>query len=352
MLIGDGVTPGNEGRGYVLRRIMRRAIRNMRLLGATGPVVAELVDVVINDDGPAVPGAGHRPQAHRDRRPRRGGRLPQGPQGRHQHPRHRRHRDQGRRRHGPRRRQGVPAPRHLGLPDRPHPGDGRRAGPLRGRGRLPPPDEGAAGPRQGRRQGQEDRPRRPVRLPRGRRHAPAPPSSPATPPPRASRPSSACSSTASPSPAATEGDEVEVVLDRTPFYAEGGGQLADQGRIQLDTGAVIEVRDVQQPVPGVSVHKGSVQVGEVTVGASAYAAIDITPPPRHRPRPQRHPPHPPGAARRPRPDGRPGRFGELARPLPLRLRLARRRPRHGPHRRRAEDQRGARPRTRRPAPRS
>ena len=81
MLIGDGVTPGNEGRGYVLRRIMRRAIRNMRLLGATGPVVEDLVDVVINDDGPAVPGAGHRPQAHRDRRPRRGGRLPQDPQG-------------------------------------------------------------------------------------------------------------------------------------------------------------------------------------------------------------------------------------------------------------------------------
>ncbi|MGW7330157.1 DHHA1 domain-containing protein, partial [Streptomyces sp. NPDC054840] len=60
-----------------------------------------------------------------------------------------------------------------------------------------------------------------------------------------------------------------------PFYAEGGGQLADQGRIKLDSGAVIVVRDVQQPVPGVSVHKGSVQVGEVTVGASAYAAIDI-----------------------------------------------------------------------------
>ena len=51
MLIGDGVTPGNEGRGYVLRRIMRRAIRNMRLMGATGPVVAELLDVVIKTMG-------------------------------------------------------------------------------------------------------------------------------------------------------------------------------------------------------------------------------------------------------------------------------------------------------------
>lgn len=78
-----------------------------------------------------------------------------------------------------------------------------------------------------------------------------------------------------PSPAASEGDDVEVVLDRTPFYAEGGGQIADTGRIRLHGGAVIQVRDVQQPVPGVSVHKGSVQVGEVTVGATAYAAIDV-----------------------------------------------------------------------------
>ncbi|MET9931569.1 DHHA1 domain-containing protein, partial [Streptomyces sp. NPDC006324] len=51
--------------------------------------------------------------------------------------------------------------------------------------------------------------------------------------------------------------------------------IADQGRIKLHSGAVIDIRDVQQPVPGVSVHKGSVQVGEVTVGATAYAAIDV-----------------------------------------------------------------------------
>ncbi|MEU3504567.1 alanine--tRNA ligase, partial [Streptomyces hundungensis] len=55
MLIGDGVTPGNEGRGYVLRRIMRRAIRNMRLMGATGPVVQELIDVVIKTMGQQYP---------------------------------------------------------------------------------------------------------------------------------------------------------------------------------------------------------------------------------------------------------------------------------------------------------
>lgn len=72
------------------------------------------------------------------------------------------------------------------------------------------------------------------------------------------------------SPAATEGDEVEIVLDRTPFYAEGGGQIGDTGRIKVDTGAVIEIRDTQKPVPGVYVHKGVVQVGEVTVGDRSW----------------------------------------------------------------------------------
>ncbi|NBV65539.1 MAG: alanine--tRNA ligase, partial [Actinobacteria bacterium] len=70
------------------------------------------------------------------------------------------------------------------------------------------------------------------------------------------------------------GDEVEVVLDRTPFYAEGGGQLADAGIIKLANGAIIEIEDVQAPVNGLSVHRGRVLTGEVSVGQSALATID------------------------------------------------------------------------------
>ena len=73
---------------------------------------------------------------------------------------------------------------------------------------------------------------------------------------------------------AAEGDDVEIILNRTPFYAEGGGQLADGGRITLSSGAVIEIDDVQSPVPGVSVHRGRVLSGNVEVGSDGLAEID------------------------------------------------------------------------------
>ncbi len=76
-----------------------------------------------------------------------------------------------------------------------------------------------------------------------------------------------------PVPAAGQGADVDVVLDRTPFYAEGGGQLADAGRIVLTSGEV-EVFDVQTPLPGLIVHRGRVRAGEVTAGAPAFAEID------------------------------------------------------------------------------
>lgn len=274
MLIGDGVTPGNEGRGYVLRRIMRRAIRNMRLLGATEPVVAELADVVIKTMGEQYP------ELITDRK----------------------------------RIEAVALAEEAAFLKTLKAGtnilDTAITETKSGGGKVLAGDkafllhdtwgfpidltlEMAA------EQGlsvDEDGFRRLMKQQREQAKADARAKKTGHADVSAYRLVADQSGTTEftgyahtegestivgllvdgmPSPAASEGDEVEVVLDRTPFYAEGGGQLADQGRIKLDTGAVINVRDVQQPVPGVSVHKGSVQVGEVTVGASAYAAIDI-----------------------------------------------------------------------------
>jgi alanyl-tRNA synthetase len=73
---------------------------------------------------------------------------------------------------------------------------------------------------------------------------------------------------------AGEGDVVELVLDTTPFYAEGGGQQPDTGTIVTARGA-LEVLDVQQPVPGLIVHRARVSRGEVKVGEEALAEIDV-----------------------------------------------------------------------------
>ncbi len=75
--------------------------------------------------------------------------------------------------------------------------------------------------------------------------------------------------------AAGAGEEVELVLDRTPFYAEGGGQLADEGIIELDNGARLQVLDVQSPIGGLIVHRVKVLDGEVVAGAGAHAHVDI-----------------------------------------------------------------------------
>ena len=73
---------------------------------------------------------------------------------------------------------------------------------------------------------------------------------------------------------AQAGDDVEIILDRTPFYAEGGGQLADGGTITLGDGTVVEIDDVQTPVPGVSIHRGRVLSGSIEVGQTSLALID------------------------------------------------------------------------------
>ncbi|MDQ1520525.1 MAG: alanyl-tRNA synthetase, partial [Actinomycetota bacterium] len=74
--------------------------------------------------------------------------------------------------------------------------------------------------------------------------------------------------------AVSEGQEVEVVLGRTPFYAQGGGQLADHGRIRVGD-ALLQVLDVQPQLGDLLVHRARVVRGEVTLGAPAYAEVDV-----------------------------------------------------------------------------
>jgi alanyl-tRNA synthetase len=72
---------------------------------------------------------------------------------------------------------------------------------------------------------------------------------------------------------AGEGDDIELVLDATPFYAEGGGQQPDTGIITVGSGR-LEVYDVQQVVPGLIVHRARVLTGEVRAGETGFGEID------------------------------------------------------------------------------
>ena len=86
-LIADGVLPSNEGRGYVLRRIMRRAMRHAELLGAKEPLMCKLVPSLVREMGQAYPGTA--PRRGADRRDAEAGRdaLPQDAGARPCHPR-------------------------------------------------------------------------------------------------------------------------------------------------------------------------------------------------------------------------------------------------------------------------
>ncbi|GAA1883526.1 alanine--tRNA ligase [Streptomyces durmitorensis] len=274
MLIGDGVTPGNEGRGYVLRRIMRRAIRNMRLMGATGPVAFELVDTVIKSMGEQYP------ELRSDRKrietvalaeeaaflkalkggtnildtavtetKAAGGKVLSGDKAFLLHDTW-----------------GFPidltlemaAEQGLSVDE-----DGFRR-------LMKEQRERAKADAQAKKTGHAD-------LHAYREIADASGATDFTGYTLTENEAVIVGLLVNgvSSPAAREGDEVEVVLDRTPFYAEGGGQIADSGRIRLDNGAAVEIRDVQKPVPGVHVHKGVVLVGEITVGDQVWASIDV-----------------------------------------------------------------------------
>ena len=129
ILIGDGVSPGNDGRGYVLRRLLRRVIRSAKLLGIDDPIVGDLMTTVRDAMGPSYPElvtdfdrihriavaeetAFNRTLASGSRLFEEAARATKAV-GCHRAVRHRR----------------VHAARHLRLPDRTHPRDGRRGRP-------------------------------------------------------------------------------------------------------------------------------------------------------------------------------------------------------------------------------
>ena len=169
MLIADGVAPGNEGRGYVLRRLLRRAVNSMRLLGVDEPTLPVLMPVAkagLAESYPELERSFDRisqvayAEEEAFRQTLRAGTqifdvaIQQ---------------TRGQRRAAAVGRRGVPAARHLRVPDRPDPRDGVRAGPGRRRGRLPPADGRAARAGQGRLPVEEGAARRHHVLPRGGR---------------------------------------------------------------------------------------------------------------------------------------------------------------------------------------
>ncbi|MBI2847449.1 MAG: alanine--tRNA ligase [Chloroflexi bacterium] len=72
---------------------------------------------------------------------------------------------------------------------------------------------------------------------------------------------------------ATAGEEAQVFLRETPFYAEMGGQVGDTGEIKAPNGSLTVV-DTQVPVPGLIVHRGKV-AGEISVGDPVEAQVDV-----------------------------------------------------------------------------
>jgi len=72
---------------------------------------------------------------------------------------------------------------------------------------------------------------------------------------------------------AEAGDPVEVILDRTPFYGESGGQIGDTGTIRTETG-LISIEETIKPTPDLFVHRGTVAEGFVRAGEVAAAKID------------------------------------------------------------------------------
>ncbi|HEY2223236.1 alanine--tRNA ligase [Actinomycetospora sp.] len=273
MIIGDGVTPGNEGRGYVLRRLLRRVIRNARLLGIEGPVLADLVAVVRDAMGPSYPeivtdydrivavavaeedafratlATGSRLFDAAVADTRAGGRsVLSGENAFTLHDTY-----------------GFPIDLTLEMAAE----AGLEVDEGAFRSLMDQQRARAKADAASRKQGAADHSVYRKLL--------------ETHPPgeflgytdlQAATTIVGLLVDGVSVPVAREGDVVEVVLDNTPFYGESGGQQADSGTIRTVDGTV-RVDDVQLPVPGLRIHRGVVTAGEVAVDTGADAEVDV-----------------------------------------------------------------------------
>ncbi|GAB3986797.1 alanine--tRNA ligase [Plantactinospora veratri] len=273
-LIADGVLPGNEGRGYVLRRIMRRAVRHARMLGIEEPVLDAVTGSVIANLGVAWPelvaqrGLVEAVTAHEEETftgtLRQGGRLLDAAIGR------ARETNSGRlsgetafELHDT---YGFPidltveAARAAGLDV-----DRDRYGTLldeqRRRARDGGRDRAAAAPHR-------TRTYRELLTRHGRtdfvgytdRHV--------------ETEVLAVLRDGRPVESAGEGERVELVLRRSPFYPESGGQVGDAGRVRTADGGLVEITDTRYGLDGLHTHHGRVDSGEVRPGGPVAAEVD------------------------------------------------------------------------------